>query len=159
VRVKPTAAGGQWRIPAKSTSFVAVLLQEPPAGFSPMAANLALNRCVEGTTRRDFYAPAAFAADLSQKDQAITLCAARAALLIHLPKEFQTHIPVRAPASDGILRIGPAPGQALAGTWRINGRLATPGAHGIEVRLKAGEPALLTLSSTAVATCVLEWKP
>ncbi len=158
MRVRP-AAGRPWRIKANSDSCVVVLLQEPPAGFSPVAARLALSRCVDETTRRDFFAPAAFAAAVSQKDQVVTLCEARADLGVPLPKEFQAYIPIRAPDQDGVLRIGPAPGQALGGTWRINGKLAMAGVNGLELRLHAGEPAVLSCASTAVVRCVLEWKP
>jgi hypothetical protein len=158
-RVKPAAAGRQWRIPARSNSFIAVLLREPPAGLAPVAADMALSRCVEDTTRRDYFKPEAFAGDVTQKDNLISLCQKQAGLRNKGAKHFQVHLPIKAPPTSGVLRIGPPAGQTLAGTWRINGKPTKPGAGGIEVRLTAGEPALLSFTSSAATTCVLEWMP
>ena len=158
MRVRP-AAGRPWRIKANSDSCVVVLLQEPPAGFSPVAARLALSRCVDETTRRDFFAPAAFAAAVSQKDQVVTLCEARRP---------------RSPITQGVPGVHshpcPRPGRRVAdrpGSWTGPGRhMANQRETGdggrqraLELRLHAGEPAVLSCASTAVVRCVLEWKP
>jgi hypothetical protein len=157
VRIKPAASGKQWKFEAKSGSFVAALLREPPAGFSPIATNMALNRCVTGATKRDFYKSAAFTGDLAQKSNVVQMCQARGAINFTQPKEFQTHIPVKAPADggDGILRIG----KVMPGKWRINGKPVTPGANGTEVPLKAGELALISCYAEAAGSCAFNWTP
>ncbi len=77
---------------------------------------MALNRCLEGTTLRDFVQPAAFAADITQNKDLLTFCQARAGLNIAQAKVFQTHLPVTAPAgaTGGTLRIAPADGKTFS---------------------------------------------
>jgi hypothetical protein len=149
VKVEPAGAGA-WRIPMqKDSSFVVAMLQEPPAGVNPLAVNLALNRLVDSTGKRDQFKPAAFAADLTQNGARVAI-GNRAGVANAKRHELQTHIPIKAPA-DGVLKISglqDAKGEPFPGSFRVNGKTAQVGDDGIAVPLKSGELAVLTIVSS-----------
>jgi hypothetical protein len=164
--VKAAKAGRQWRIPARGDSFVAVLFAEPQSGFDAVAENRPLTRIVEIATRRDLFRPEFFSADLAQKHTGLTIGQERRKNGFNpRPAEYQTFIPIKAPAADGVLRIvqtaiGKPPNKKtpVAVEWRINGRLVQPANTGVKLPLKASEMALLSVSATVDVTCTFEWQ-
>ena len=165
-RVKPKM-DKMWRIPARTDSVVVALLAEPAAGFDALAGNQPLTRIVAEEIRRDLFKPAAFSKDISQKDGKLTIGQERVKhpynVIGWLP-QYQTHIPVKAPA-DGVLHIGPAqlgkPFDQKVPAFlavRVNGKEITPGENGIDLPMKAGEVAVLRVAASADVTCAVEWK-
>jgi hypothetical protein len=166
-RVTPKAKDKQWQIPARTDSVVVALLAEPPAGFDALANNQPLTRIVAEEIRRDLFKPAAFSKDISQKDGKLTIGKKRAEGFYNhhawLP-QYQTLIPVKAPA-DGVLHIGPAqlgkPFDQKVPAFlavRVNGKEIKPGENGIDLPMKAGEVAVLSVAASADVSCTVGWK-
>ncbi|MEI6519197.1 MAG: DUF6259 domain-containing protein [bacterium] len=156
--VKPLKSGKQWKIPAETTSFVAVLFKSPASGIKDLPANGILNRVVNADTKRDFFNPAAFAKDITQKDKAISMCPARAGIGIPTAYEIQNFIPIKIPDNDGVLKISAPTGKTIVGTWRFNGKVVIPVENSIEIAMKSGELSLLSFTASGAANCNIEWK-
>jgi len=167
-RVTPAGQAGGWMIPARTDATVFALLTEPPTGFDALAGNKPLARHVEAETRRDFFKPAAFAADVAQKDGRLSIGQQRSQHACNFSERLsqqQTHVPVKAP-TKGVLRFGPAQvgkpfDQKLtpAVAWWVNGKPVMPGEKGLEIPLEAGETAVVSVFATAGLDCPVEWKP
>ncbi len=165
-RVKPKM-DKMWKIPARTDSIVVALLAEPPAGFDALPGNQPLTRIVAEEIRRDLFQPVVFSKDIAQKDGKLTIGQERAKGFYNhhawLP-QYQTLIPVKAPA-DGVLHIGPAQlGKPFDQNvpaflaWRVNGKEVKPGENGIELSMKAGEVAVLSVAASADVSCTVAWK-
>ncbi len=165
--VKPKAKDKQWQIPARTDSVVMALLAEPPAGFDALPGNQPLTRIVAEEIRRDLFKPAVFSKDITQKDGKLSIGKERANGIYNwsawLP-QYQTLIPVKAPA-DGVLHIGPAqlgkPFDQNVPTFlavRVNGKEVKLGENGIDLPMKAGEVAVLSVAASADVTCTVTWK-
>lgn len=165
-RVKPKM-DKMWRIPARTDSVVVALLAEPPAGFDALPGNQPLTRIVAEAIRRDLFKPVAFSKDIVQKDGKLAIGQDRAKGFYNHPEwlpQYQTFIPVKAPA-DGVLHIGPAQlGKSFDQkvpallAVRVNGKEIKPGENGIDLPMKAGEVAVLSVAASAEASCGVEWK-
>lgn len=157
--VKPAAAGsGLWSINVKApTAFIVAVLKEPASGLASLDAKAAMNRLVEGSTKRDLFNPAAFGADLTQKGAAVST-GNRLNGALGVAKEFQTHIPFKAPPEAGVLKITIAKGQKGPASFALNGKPLTLGGDGIEIPLKAGELGVLSLYAPAASGFIIEWK-
>ena len=158
--VQPTAAGGnRWAIPVNRDSFVAAVFQELPTEFT---AHKILCRCVDRVTRRDILRPSFVAGSVSRIKEGVRI-EPMLQKVSPIPCECQVHIPIKAPAR-GTLRIStldPPPSAC-----RLNGKpvvfapsTAVKGgnAKALEVPMRAGEAALLSLSPTVAGTFTFEW--
>jgi hypothetical protein len=163
--IRPAPAGvNRWTIPTGREAMVVVLFREPAAGFAAVAGNKVLCRDIDPVTRRDILRPSFLADTVSQTKDGLRIEPAQRKTP-QLKGESQVHVPLKAPA-DGVLRISSAESPPPACRW--NGKTAafhpTSDAKGhatrlLEVRMRAGEAALLSLTPTVPGTFAFEWRP
>ena len=165
--VKPVAAGpNRWEIPVGRSAFVAAVFREPPAGFARVATDQVLCRLVDRVTQRDILRPAYLVDTVTRTDKGLQITPAQQRAT-QVQGDSQVHIPLKAPASSGLLRISTdaAPPPAC----RLNGKSMefTPSSTGadrqkgfvLERRMQAGELALVSITPTTAVTLTLEWLP
>ncbi len=147
-----------WVFQAGKGAMVAVLLQEPPAGFATFDVNTLVSRFVDPATKRDMVRPALFSPDAVATKNILTL--GRKSAGIYMPAgQSQTILPLKAPATDGVLHISTTDKQFSS--CCLNGKSIalthTQGGISCDLPMKAGELGLLQLS--AIGTLTFNWQP
>jgi hypothetical protein len=164
VRLQP--AGPQlWDVPARTNSIVVAIFRELKPGAMDPAANGAVCRLVEATSRRDVLDPRTFQAAVSARKGAVELLPAGQLVANRLRGEGQCHLPLRAPTDGGpqTLSLAIRTPAAPAAWW--NGKpvawtssTSTPPKHTAELPANAGDSGLLSLNVTVAGTLELGWR-
>lgn len=168
ILIEPVADGAHsWTFPVHGNSYVIALFADAPTVSKTMTAPLALCRIVDTTSRRDQLRPDGLAADSIAPDKnglRITVPGGRAARLLN--GQPQIHLALRAPTdANGVLR--------LIGTFRTKGRTEpafrlngkpttfstqeNPDSQVLDIPLKAGETAILSMVPAPAGKLALEW--
>ncbi len=173
VTAKP-AAKGSWEIQAGKGAMVAALLQEPAAGFAALDPSVLASRYVDAATKRDIVRPAFLSPDAVLRNKvvatiapnipvgnslSITLTLGEKSSRIGLQGESQSILPLKAPATAGMLHISMTGRRAPA--CCIDGKTValtnTGDGYSCDLPMKANELALLQCTSAGSLT--FDWQP